>query len=540
MSSRPGRLRKLKAITRRRAKKAHGFVIAPHRALKIHETSPVKYARAYFRGVVTAPFSGPLARDYDFETETAFDVKIATHSGIELVDTINDALYDFHQYFSNYLTHPHYGPEKEIGFSRGDTLRPAGLVEVEPGRYRFRIRGIVVGDRSLLRELRGKNLDGPPPPKMAPPAEGWQRVFMCMPTRPDSPQVGDEEWYYFTPRKWRRNHPNIPLRPPIAVRLRPRTERTVVAPKYDLLARDGVLRVAFLFGYDDEGHETAGDAKLVMKILTAPTDRRFTKYEMGDFGYIGPGLGFEDPTDGDFKKLNLDGATVFRRGFGVGAGPVTFTYRLDHAPLYVGGRDAPEGTVFRNGTPVKAGRTGPRGATITRKMAAEVRLFNFDKSSNLSTDELLTQFVSVFEDSDLVLYDGHANYGGGFFVGEQPNDILWADFIGDYVDSFSSEYQIFAIGACHAAGYFADLFYNELSPKKSPRNLDIIAAVNEADFTDAVHQMMALLRGILHDGGSRATPDYERILLRMVKPANFQANIGVFGESPRERRAARK
>lgn len=538
--SQDARLGRLKAMAKRRAKKGRGFVILPHRALAIHETSPVRYAREYFRSLTVAPFFGPLAQDFDFETESSFDVRIATHSGIDLVDTINDTLYDLHQYLSNYLTHPRYGPEKQLGFSRGDTLRPVALREVAPGLYRFRIRGIVVGDRTLLRELRGPNLDGPPAPTMGPPAEGWQRIFLCMPTRPDSPQVGDTEWYDFSPRTWKRHHPNIPLRPPVAVLLRPRAERAVVAPKYEQLARDGVIRVSFLFGYDDEGHETTQDAATVWKILTAPTDLLFTKHEMGDFGYLGPGLGFEDPTDGDFKKLNLNGTTVFRRGFDIGAGPVDVTHRLERRPLYVGGRDAPEGTVLVGGQPVKAGRTVPLGTVVTRKLAAEVRLFNFDKSSTLTTDELLAQFVSVFKDSDIVLYDGHANYGGGFFVGEQANDILWAWNIGDYSDSFSPEYQIFAIGACHAAGYFADLFYNELSPKKGPHNLDIIAAVNEADFTDAVHQMMALFRGVVHGARSGDAPHYERILSRMIRPAHFQANIGAFGEAPRARPLSRQ
>jgi hypothetical protein len=141
----------------------------------------------------------------------------------------------------------------------------------------------------------------------------------------------------------------------------------------------------------------------------------------------------------------------------------------------------------------------------------------------------------VFRDADLIHYDGHANYGGGFFVGKQPNDILWASNISDYIDDFSSDYQIFSIGACHAAGYFADLFYNELWPQKGPHNLDIVAAVNEAGFDDAVHQGAALLRSFLHDqvAHSDEPAAYQRILLRMSHPASFQANIGVFGSAPR-------
>lgn len=298
--------------------------------------------------------------------------------------------------------------------------------------------------------------------------------------------------------------------------------------------RDGLVRIAFLYGYDDEGHNTTQDARDTWEVLTAPPSRWFRAAQTGRFGYHGPGLGFTDPTAGHFRRLDLHGADVFRRGHGEGAGPLRVRYRLS-APLHVGGPTTPAGSVRIDGRPISSGRTVAAGTVVDRDVAVEVRLYNFDKSSRLSSARLIEQFVSVFRKNNLVLYDGHANYGGGFFIGKQPNDILWAQDIGKYVDDFSPRYQIFAIGACHAAGYFADLFYNELRPRKTPRNLDVVAAVNETAFLDSVHQMLALVHGLLQLGkGEAAQPvGYEPILLAESHPASFQSYIGVFGQPQR-------
>ena len=180
------------------------------------------------------------------------------------------------------------------------------------------------------------------------------------------------------------------------------------------------------------------------------------------------------------------------------------------------------------------------GTVVTRKLRAEVRLYNLDKSSGgTASKKLIERFVSVFKDNDVVHYDGHANYGGGFFIGDQPNDILWSCDIGAYRRFFRRGYQIFSIGACHAAGYFADLFYNELRPRKSPRNFDILAAINETAFADAVHQSMDFIRAMLQDLPWDGTepPDYDRIVRDMSARNSFRAFIGVFASGLKTRRS---
>jgi hypothetical protein len=212
-------------------------------------------------------------------------------------------------------------------------------------------------------------------------------------------------------------------------------------------------------------------------------------------------------------------------------------YRLVTRALRVGDERAPEGTVFVGGKRVPAGTVLPTGTQLTRLLRAELRLYDFDKSSRgNSSAKLIERFVSVFKDNDVVHYDGHANYGGGFFIGDQPNDILWASDIGDHRESFSRDYQIFSIGACHAAGYFADLFYNELRPRKTPANLDILAAVNETAFEDSVHQSIDFIRAMLQDlPGPRSgePPDYDRIVADMSDRNSFDAFMGVFATRPR-------
>jgi hypothetical protein len=534
------RLEKLSALARSKEKSHPGFLVLPQHALRIEADSPIAYAGKYFGSRIRAPFMSPLAADYDIVVEAPARVEVSARPSYdELQSAIADTLLHYHLYLSNYLTHPRYGPADQIGFCRGDTLRPLNLREVSPGVYEFTVSGVLVGRRDMLARLKGPTLDvhaPAPPTKLRPLPAGWERIFFTMPTKPDSPQVGDGEWYDFLPHIWKRDHPNIPLvDPAIAVRVRPRTERDLIAPDYEALYRRGRVNVAFLFGYDFEGgHNTTKDAKAAWEVLVAPAARRFTVADTGQYGYHGPGFGFSDPTEGQFSHLSLRGDMVFKRGPGLGSGPMRVRYHLRKKPLSVGGRDAPAGSVLVGGKQVKAGTVVPVGKQVERDIAVDVRLLNFDKSSaRLTSQQLIDQFVAVFKDNEIVIYDGHANYGGGFFVGQHPIDILWAVDIGSYVGGFSSRYQIVQIGACHSAGYFADLFYNELRPRKTPANMDIIAAVNETAFDDAVHQSMGLLRGLLQHEAPQdgEPPSYERILNEIGRRAEFQAYIGVFGKS---------
>ena len=517
--------------TKRRSKSKHAACSLPHLARQARGSTPVAYVLDYFRKKIRAPFISPLAAQFEFCTERPTQVEVPSRDRVEVLAAIEEELENHHLYLSNFLTHPLYGDERQIGFSRGDTLRPFALRETVPGVYQFRVQGIAVGRTDMYRLLRGPNLDGPRAPDLPRPPAGHHRIFLVMPANPNAAGVDDTEWYDFKPSRFRRHHPKLRLRDPIPILFRRRDRDDVLSPHYEKLYADGVVRIAFLFGFDEGSHLTSQDARAIWQILTAPPSRRFTRRTNGDYGYHGPGLGFSDPTGGDFDRLNLDGTTVLRRDSMNGMGPAVVRYRLS-SPLKAGGVRAPEGSITVGDRPAPLGDVIPAGTLIERALAVEIRLYNFDKSSDgRSPDDLIRQFVSVFGDNDLIHYDGHANYGGGFFVGDQPDDILWAVDIGAYRRYFSPAYQIFSIGACHGAGYFADLFYNELKPRKSPRNLDIVAAVNEAAFDDAVQQGLELVSAVLQlKGKASGEPrDWASILLAQSRPASFQAYLGVFG-----------
>jgi hypothetical protein len=528
-----GELQRLKRLARSKLARRPGLLILPHLALRIPRAPQIEYALRYFRAKTCAPFASPYAQEYEFVVETPFEVKVPTRSGPDLVAAVENELSNVALYLSTYLTHPRYGEEQQVGFVRGDTLRPSRLRPLGDGRYGFRVTGLAVGRRDMLSFFRRPNLAGPrPPAELRPPLAGWSRLFFLMPTRPDAREVDRTEWYEFTPSRWARMHPGIPLRPPLPVLIRPRGQVSKVSPQYDKLYRDGTVRIALLFGYDERTHFSAQNAREMLEILTARPGRRFTVSDTGPYGYHGPGLGFSDPTGGNVRRLNFNGTSVFQRNAAAGAGPVAVRYPLVTEKLLVGTPQAPEGSVFVRDRRVRAGVTLHPGTVVTRTVNAEVRLFDFDKAApDQTAEDLVLRFVSVFGDNDLIHYDGHANYGGGFYIGDQPDDILWAEDVGDHSAAFSRDYQIFSIGACHSAGYFADLFYNELRPRKSPRNLDVIAAVNENAFEDSVHVGLELVRALLQHKIplTQDPPDYTRILTQLARPSSFHAYTGVFG-----------
>ena len=523
---------RLRRLAKSKAESGHGPLLLPAYAKGVGTGTPIAYATRYFKNKIRAPFMSPFARDYQFVTEERRSVRVPTRDRYDLVWTIENDVADLAYYLSNFLTHPRYGPERQVGFARGESLRPYDLREDEPGEFSFRVQGVAVGRRDLFKFLAGPNKAGPVPPRGRRPPYMSLRSFFIMPTRPTAREVDQTEWYDFDPRKWPKKHPSIPLRPPTPVLFHRARPQPPLSPRYDELYEDGVIKIALLFGFDEKTHLTSKDAHEMWQILTAPRGRRFTARDTGAHGYHGPGLGFSDPAGGNPKKLDFDGTNVFVRDQGQGAGPVRVRYRLAARALRVGDPKTPEGSVFVGGRKVPGGTRLPIGTVLERLIRAEVLVYDFDKSSKgQSSKKLIERFVSVFKSNDVVHYDGHANYGGGFFIGDQPNDILWSCDIGDYKSSFSRDYQIFSIGACHAAGYFADLFYNELRPRKSPQNFDIIAAINETAFDDAVHQSMDFIRAMLQDlpGKGSEPPDYDRIVREMSDRNSFQAFIGVFG-----------
>src|SRR5258708_5144416 len=366
-----------KAWFKKRAGKAD-LLRLPQLARTVKGRTAIEYTKNYFKGRSLAPFTSPVARDFDFVLNTPLTVVVPSRNRYDVAAAVEARLGDLAQYISNFLTHPRYGPENEVGFIRGDTVRPTTLTETESGHYKFRARGIAVGRPEMLEFLLGLSKDRQAVlPPSSPTSAGWTTISLNMPADPQGPGVTQEEWYDFTPSTWLLNHPRIPLLG-LSVRLRPRSERALVAPQYPRLYRKGLVRIPLLFGYDafDVGHGFAKDARAIAKIVTSPPNRRFTTKDTGVYGYHGPGLGFS-------PMVQAPG------------GPLVFRPDADHggaiAVRYPGAR---------------------RRATID----AQIRIYTFDKASRQSGQQLIAQFVSPFRDSDIIHYDGQAKYAGRMYI----------------------------------------------------------------------------------------------------------------------------
>lgn len=483
-------------------------------------------------------FYGTNAREYEFEFDERDTVVCPRCGRVTLHERIHDRLTTYHLYLANYLTHPGYGRERQVGFSRGESFHPVDLREEGSGRYSYRIRGLIDGDRELLTKVPATSRDCEPDrPEPAP--VGRLRFYICIPENPDDPAITSEEWYDYTPAKFRRQHPKLRVRPPLGVVVAPRPEYPPTYPDYEALYRDGRLRIAFVFGFDEDDHNSRDDAIAVWKFLTAAPSERFRKEKGEPRSYEGPGLGFSNPIGNDFRKLNSGGRwTTFARNGREDTVKVPVRYRLRTA-LTVDGVNVADDEVRLGGRAVSRGARIPAGQVIERAITVEIRLLNFDRRGTQTAEQIRRSFMELFRWAQVIHYDGHANYGGGFLFGRRNDDVLWADELAKYRRYAPPFYQILSVGACHGAGYFADLFYNAFRGRKSTQNLDIIASVNEVEFSDSVDDMMDLLGLVLQIRSAPprgpADPEESRpmgwhdFLLRMNDKRHFTAFIGVFG-----------
>jgi hypothetical protein len=141
---------RLRRLTMSKAKAGHGPLLLPAYAKDMGGGSPVAYATRYFKNKIRAPFLSPFARDYHFVTEERRSVRVPSRDLYDLVWAIENDVADLAYYLSNFLTHPRYGPERQVGFARGESLRPYDLREDEPSEFSFRVQGVAVGRRDLF------------------------------------------------------------------------------------------------------------------------------------------------------------------------------------------------------------------------------------------------------------------------------------------------------------------------------------------------------------------------------------------------------
>ena len=215
---------------------------------------------------------------------------------------------------------------------------------------------------------------------------------------------------------------------PVSIRPLP-AESGDTYPDYRRLFEDGVLTISIFYGYDGPDPEDGpgGNDLQVAKAFYEKITQEAHR------------LQFSDPVHEHFGKIR--NSTTFTRTMQVDMGD------------------------------------GPK--------PVEIRLKLFYRNS----PKVMYHFRQELKTADVLIYDGHSNYGEGFELSgslffSSPEDAQALD--GEMVrERTPDRYQIFFMNACSSYGYYPDMFYQTLS-RKNTGNLDVITTINTADFADSV------------------------------------------------------
>lgn len=301
-----------------------------------------------------------------------------------------------------------------------------------------------------------------------------------VPMPADVDGMSEHAWYDFRPQDFDGEVVQVP----VSIGPEP-LNRGDVYPDYRRLFEDGLLTISVFYGYDG-GDEDTGEA--------GGNDLDVAKQFYETITREAHRLEFSDPVHEHFGKVR--NSTTFTRTMLV---------------------DAVEGS-----RPV------------------EVRLKLFYRRS----PKVKYHFRKELKEADVVIYDGHSSYGGGFQLSSSlyfanPDDTGSLD--GEMVrEKTPDRYQIYFINACHSYGYYPDMFYNLLS-KKDPGNLDIVTTINLASFADSV-KTDAKLVNLLTALVPRSTRPlhraltWEEIVTSLNAGLSYPALYGVHGTADNPRR----
>lgn len=212
-------------------------------------------------------------------------------------------------------------------------------------------------------------------------------------------------------------------------------------PDYARLFEDDRLTISIFYGFDGgDGEDPGGNDLDVSKAFYEHITQFARRYQ------------FSDPLDESFGRLK--NSTTFTRTMLVDSGK------------------------------------GPREVTI------ELKIF-YRRSPKVKY-----HFRRELKTADVVIYDGHSAYGGGFQLSPSlffanPDDTAALDReMND--EQAGDRYQIYFVNACHSYGYYADMFYDILRAKH-PGNLDIVTTVNPAGFADSVKTDVKMINLLTRD-----------------------------------------
>lgn len=214
----------------------------------------------------------------------------------------------------------------------------------------------------------------------------------------------------------------------VPLTIRPEAIAPDAYPDYRRLFEDGVLTISIFYGFDggDEDRPGGEDLAVARQFYQAITQ-------------AAKRLAFSDPVDEHFGRIK--NSTTFTRAILVDEGE------------------------------------GPR--------SVEVRLKLFYRKS----PRVKWHFRQELKNADVVIYDGHSSYGGGFqlsptlyFANPEDTEALDVEMRREHTPE---KYQIYFMNACHTYGYYPDMFF-ELLSSKDTSNLDVVTTINPADFADSV------------------------------------------------------
>ena len=293
----------------------------------------------------------------------------------------------------------------------------------------------------------------------------------------DVDAMSEHAWYDFKPADFGGEIMNIPL----AIS-EEKLESGDVYPDYRKLFSDGLLTISIFYGYDggdaDTGEAGGNDLDVARRFYEAITQEARR-------------LNFSDPVDEHFGKIK--NSTTFTRQMMVDSGD------------------------------------GPK--------PVEVRLKLFYRKS----PKVKYHFRKELKEADVVIYDGHSSYGGGFGLSSSlyfanPDDTAALDREMVH-ERTPDKYQIYFINACHSYGYYPDMFYNILT-RKDPTNLDIVTTINAASFADSVKtdvKLVNLLGALVPRSTLHRPLSWNEIVTSLNAGLSYGALYGVhgIGDNPR-------
>lgn len=154
-----------------------------------------------------------------------------------------------------------------------------------------------------------------------------------------------------------------------------------------------------------------------------------------------------------------------------------------------------------------------KGEKVSKEILIQIRTFyGNDESSPEVKEAAKARYLEAFRDGDVIIYNGHANFGKGIM-----NPLQYQK------EDFNDRYQLILLNSCYSFSYYHQEFFN-LKPG-GKKNLNMIVNGLASQIKKSGEVNAAFLKELL------SLEDYESILMEMRKASGFDALQVVDGES---------